>query len=181
MGLHRDPKLNRSALRSRILLARSALQRATEAAQRAESVETGGVLMGFRSGNDVCATHLLVVPASFATATRYASDEAARNAAINAFETGHSPDARVGYVGTWHSHLGASKASPTDRRTLRDEARHAPDLVAMLVILPARGGGGDSQLDGHIGHHEKILEYRRGHRVFRHDPWVTPVEIQLCD
>jgi integrative and conjugative element protein (TIGR02256 family) len=179
MARDREQNLTGSARRSRVLLARPALKRATEAAELADPKETGGVLMGFRSGDDVCVTHLLEVPAVVATTTRYACDEAARNAAIKAFQAGPSPDPRVGYVGTWHSHPGTSRTSRTDHKTLRDEALHAPDLVAMLVVLRSRSG--EWRLDGHIGHHEKVLEHRRGRRVFRHAPRVTPVDLELCD
>jgi integrative and conjugative element protein (TIGR02256 family) len=159
--------------RPRLLVAAPALRRATTAGTNATPNETGGVLLGFRSGNDVCVTDLIEVAAAAVTHTRYASDETDRNAAIDAF-LATSNDDRVGYVGTWHSHPGSSKASPRDRRTLRDEAAQAPDLVAMLILYRTQAGW---RHHGYVGHHHKRLEHRRRYRILRHDPWVTPAAV----
>ena len=159
----------------RILLAEPALLAATAAANSSRR-ETGGVLLGFRAGNDVCVTDLVEVRAAAATATRYASTEADRNAAIASFQNTQPSESPIGYVGTWHSHLGTSKASPIDRRTLRTEATDAPDLIAMLLLLKTRG----SWLpEGYVAHHIKMLEHRRTHRIFRREPWVTPAQVVM--
>lgn len=164
--------------RPRLLIAAPALRWAINAATSASPRETGGVLLGFRSGSDVCVTNLLEVPAAVATHTRYASDEADRNAAIEQFKATQVPDEQIGYVGTWHSHPGASKASPRDRRTLREEAATAPDLVSMLVVYRAHRRW---QHDGYVGHHTKTLEHRRRYRMLRHEPWATPAEVIAVD
>lgn len=160
--------------RPRLLIAAPALRRAITAAIAASPREAGGVLLGFRSGSDVCITNLLEVAAAVATHTRYASEEADRNAAIEQFTAKQVRDEQIGYVGTWHCHPGASKASPRDRRTLREEAATASDLVGMLVLYRTRRGW---QHDGYVGHHHKTLEHRRRHRILRHEPWVTPAEV----
>jgi hypothetical protein len=159
--------------RPRLLIARTALARATAAATTADRTETGGVLVGFRAASDVYVTDALVVGTDTATGTRYVSTEASRNAALARFREKH-PDNRIGYVGTWHSHLGTSKASPTDKRTLRSEAADAPDLVAMLIVMKTQRGW---QTDAYIGHHQRTMEHRRMFRIFRRDPWVTPAPV----
>lgn len=159
--------------RPRLLIARSALAQATAAATTAGRTETGGVLIGFRAGSDVYVTNALVVPADTATGTRYVSTEASRDAALARFREKH-PDDRIGYVGTWHSHLGTSKSSPTDKRTLRSEAADAPDLVAMLIVLKTRRGW---RTDAYIGHHHRTMEHRRMFRILRRDPCVKPAPV----
>lgn len=161
----------------RLLIARTALARATAAATTAGPAETGGVLIGFRAASDVYVTNALVVPSDTATGTRYVSREASRDAALSRFREKH-PDDRLGYVGTWHSHLGTSKASPTDKRTLRSEAADAPDLVAMLIVMKTRRGW---RTDAYIGHHHRSMEHRRMFRILRRDPWVTPVPLIEVD
>lgn len=161
----------------RLLIARTALARATAAATAAGRNETGGVLIGFRAASDVYVTNALVVPADTATGTRYVSTEASRDAALARFRQKH-PDDRLGYVGTWHSHLGTFKASPTDKRTLRSEAADAPDLVAMLIVMETRRGW---RTDAYIGHHHRSLEHRRMCRILRRDPWVTPAPVIEVD
>jgi proteasome lid subunit RPN8/RPN11 len=163
--------------RPRLLVARSALAQATDAAAAAGRTETGGVLLGFRAGSDVWVTDALVVPADVATGTRYVSTETARDAAIARFQQKHPHD-KIGYVGTWHSHPGASRASPIDKRTLRSEAADAPDLVAMLIVLRSRRGW---QTEAYIGHHHRTMEYRRRHRIIRRDPWITPARVISVD
>lgn len=158
----------------RILLSEPALKHTMACADRTGRHETGGVLLGFRSGSDVFVTDAVEVPAEIATSVRYVSTEEARNVAIASFLDRVGSDHPVGYVGTWHSHPGNSKASPTDKRTLRAEAADAPDLVVMLVLFL---GGERWRLDGFVAHHHKTLEYRRPHRLLRRDPWVTPASV----
>lgn len=129
------------------------------------------MLLGFRSGADVYVTDAIEVEGEIATNMRYVSMEDARDAAIGAFLERVGSDHPVGYVGTWHSHPGSSKASPTDKRTLRTEAANAPDLVVMVVLFQTRAGW---YPDGFVAHHHKTMEYRRSHRLLRRDPWVTP-------
>ena len=161
----------------RLLIARTALARATTAASTAGRNEIGGVLVGFRAAADVYVTHTLVVQADNANRTRYVSTAEARDAALAEFRHKHSDDT-IGYVGTWHSHLGASKASPTDKRTLRAEAADAPDLVAMLIVLKTRSGW---RADAYVGHHHRSMEHRRTFRILRRDPWVTPTPVIEVD
>ncbi len=161
----------------RLLIARTALARATTAATTAGRTETGGVLIGFRAASDVYVTNALVVPADAASGTRYVSTEASRDAALARFREKH-PDDRLGYVGTWHSHLGTSKASSTDKRSLRSEAADAPDLVAMLILMETGRGWGT---DAYIGHHHRSMEHRRTFRILRRDPWVTPAPVIEVD
>lgn len=163
--------------RQRLLVAQSALTRVTEAATAARRTESGGVLIGFRADANVYVTDAIVVPAASATGTRYVSTAAERDAAIARFQE-RRPDPRIGYVGTWHSHPEASRASPTDKRTLRSEAADAPDLVAMLILMNSRRGW---QTDAYIGHHTRSYEYRRARRILRRDPWVTPASVIVID
>lgn len=163
--------------RPRLLVAQTALTRATDAATAAGPTESGGVLIGFRADQDVYVTDAVIVPAESAAGTRYVSTAAERDAAVAQFQRRH-PDPRIGYVGTWHSHPGAARASPTDKRTLRSEATEAPDLVAMLVLMNSRRGW---QTDAYIGHHHRLYEYRRARRILRRDPWVTPASVVLVD
>ena len=153
-----------------------ALRHATSCAGSAEPRETGGVLLGFRSGRDVYVTDVVEVRGEVATNNRYVSTENDRNDAIASFLGRAGNEHPVGYVGTWHSHPGNTKASPIDKRTLRAEAVDAPDLVAMVVLF-ASGEGWCP--DGYVAHHHRTMEHRRRHRFLRRDPWVTPAVVVL--
>lgn len=163
--------------RPRLVVARTTLTRAVTAATCAGQKETGGVLVGFRADADVYVTDAIVVPADVATRVRYVTSEANREAALATFRAQH-PHEDIGYVGTWHSHLAWSRASPTDLRTLRSEAADAPDLVAMLIVTKSRRGW---RSVAYIGHRERTFEHRRGHRALRNAPWSTPVEVVIVD
>jgi proteasome lid subunit RPN8/RPN11 len=162
---------------SRIFLARASLERGTRAAASADPRETGGVLLGFRGGDDVYVTDLLPVRATVASRTRFVSSQVDRDAAIESYQSHLPGDSVVGYVGTWHSHVADSAASGIDRRTFHAEAARAPDLVAMVILRKA-----DESwcVDGLVGHHERRLDFRRMPRVRRRQPWVTPAQVVLC-
>ena len=134
---------------SRIRMSASAYETILAAASKAApDQEAGGVLFGVRAGRDVCVIDVAEVPPARASRTRFETTETTRNEAIERFLERELHDSPVGYVGTWHSHLGKVGASGIDLATLRREARNAPDLIAMVVAIES---GGAHQLEGYVG------------------------------
>jgi hypothetical protein len=159
----------------RIIIAASALATIEAAADVVASCrEAGGVLLGVRAGTDVCVTDAIEITGAHASQTRLTTTEADRNNAIAGFRATEAADSPVGYVGTWHSHLGPQGASRVDRRILHREAVAAPDLVAMLVVLRACDGWVQ---DGYIAHRERALERRRLRQILVRRPWIAPADL----
>lgn len=160
---------------SRIHLNSTVYETIVAAANRAApDRETGGVLFGVRAGRDVCVIDVAEVPPARASRTWFETTEAARNQAIERFLKRECHDSPIGYVGTWHSHLGGVGASGVDLATLRMEALDAPDLIAMVVAVQRNGV---RQLDGYIGHHRRVIDWHQRRRV--RVPWTARVVVNI--
>lgn len=99
--------------------------------------ETGGILVGFRSEDQVVVTRAVVVPdasssrRSYRLRKRRAVDELAK------LQADAHPIA--GFVGDWHTHPADEPPSRTDITSLKQVAESARDLVA-LIVLPFNDG-----------------------------------------
>lgn len=122
----------RAAVRSEILVAKAVLASMTEAGLAALPLETGGVLAGFRAGDQIVVTRAFTLTDAASTGRSYVRREAAAQAWL-ADVLAAGPTV-VGYVGEWHTHPADQPPSSTDRSSLRDAARTSRDVVALLVL-----------------------------------------------
>ncbi|MCA4997289.1 Mov34/MPN/PAD-1 family protein [Tsukamurella tyrosinosolvens] len=94
--------------------------------------ETGGILAGFRTERGIVVTRAAVVSsdnrsrAEYTLVKRRAMDELVRLRA--------SASKVVGFVGDWHTHPADVPPSSTDIGSLRTTAKHANDVIALLVL-----------------------------------------------
>jgi proteasome lid subunit RPN8/RPN11 len=123
----------------RVIIAGSALAAAGQAATARFPSESGGILIGFRVGHDVYVADVLEIADDHSTGSRFVLRESPREKALASYRH-DAPESPFGYVGSWHSHPAQAGASRRDMRTLRQEARAAQDLVAMLILIRDPGG-----------------------------------------
>jgi hypothetical protein len=64
-------------------------------------------------------------------------------------ESGRLTDARLGYLGEWHSHPTDQPASPKDRSTMRGLAQ-LPEVGTPALIVARPSGGDNYELDGYV-------------------------------
>lgn len=121
------------------------VDRLRAAATAAVPLETGGVLLGYRSGSgDVVVTEVIDAgPPAKRTRTTFEPDYAYQEREVaDAYERSGR---RCSYLGDWHSHPpgGGPTLSGTDRRTLKKIARHRAarnkDPVMILVTFSVAG------------------------------------------
>jgi proteasome lid subunit RPN8/RPN11 len=105
-------------------------------AARALPLETGGVLLGHREGDDVVVTEVLVVNDASATRRRYVRDDAQANALLRDYLAARGDATPTGYVGEWHSHTGNEAPSTVDMGSIRATAKGAKGPIALLVCVP---------------------------------------------
>jgi hypothetical protein len=108
-------------------------------AAAAQPNETGGILVGILDtyGAPVVATAIEI--RAIRPSTRgYEIEPTTTSAAL---AQARKEDARIGYLGEWHSHPTDQSASTTDRTTMRALARH-PDTgtPALIVARPTQVG-----------------------------------------
>lgn len=123
-----------------IHVASDAFDLAARAARRARGRETGGALIGFRSGSDIHVRDVLVVPDSEATRTRYVLREDQRERELERYLSHLAHGSLLGYVGTWHSHPAPCGPSFVDRQTFRRELWSARGPIALLVLAAEQMG-----------------------------------------
>ncbi|MCC6266812.1 MAG: SAVED domain-containing protein [Dehalococcoidia bacterium] len=120
----------------RVMIDSRAREAMIRAAAQALPVETGGILLGYRSGKEIVVTDLLVVPNPSATPQRYTRDDVRANELLIEWFAGHPEDPLTGYVGEWHSHTGIGPASGLDLKSAAATARRARGPIALLVCAP---------------------------------------------
>lgn len=112
-------------------IAASLLREAVEHAP----LETGGVLLGWRSGEHICVTNVvgpgpsaLHGKTSFVPDAEWQSQQIARLYAASG--------RRLAYLGDWHTHPGASTTpSARDRQTLLTIAQHPPARCPQPIMV----------------------------------------------
>jgi integrative and conjugative element protein (TIGR02256 family) len=113
-----------------------------EAARHAEE-ETGGMLLGYRSGDDAVVVAVIGPgPAAQRTASTFLPDAGWQQDRLA--EVYAASGRTTAYLGDWHTHPGGRPVlSPRDRRTLRRIAGHRParqPRPLSAVLAPAADG-----------------------------------------
>jgi proteasome lid subunit RPN8/RPN11 len=106
--------------------------------------EIGGVLLGVSVAGRPWITEATVVPTGEGTPTYYELPAGARHQAV---DRARERDARLGYLGDWHSHPADIGPSGTDRGTMRELATQG-DCPEPLLLL-ARRQAASYELDAH--------------------------------
>lgn len=103
--------------------------------ERARPLETGGVLAGVLRDGAPWITAAIEVIDTSRTGASFVIPAGVTPLAIDA---ARFRDARLGYIGDWHSHPANVPASTTDRLTLRRNARRLRcrrEVPAILVVV----------------------------------------------
>lgn len=117
------------------------LRRAERQAGGSTQREVGGILIGFRAGDDVHVEDVIPIADDASTRTTFRLRREPREAALDYFLSRQPEGSVLGYVGTWHSHLADARPSLTDRSTFHRELWSAGDLLALVVVAAQPGGG----------------------------------------
>lgn len=120
-----------------VLLSPAARTAIAEEAQRAQPNETGGVLVGYRQGNDLVVTDAVAISSTDATPMRYVRDDIEANTWLTTYLANRDPADPVGYIGEWHSHPLPSAPSSIDLRSIRTTARTTSGPIALIVYSPS--------------------------------------------
>jgi hypothetical protein len=162
----------------KLIIISAALAAAEEAAYSRIPRETGGILLGFRSLNGVYVADVAEVPDDHSTGNRFVLREDSREKALARYRHEAPPECPFGYVGNWHSHPAQAHASSRDMRTLRQEAKTAQDLIAMMILM--RAPTGSWLVEGAVGYCERTIARQAGRRrtwrirIVKADPIVRP-------
>lgn len=105
----------------------------TRLAISARPLETGGLLLGWREGPRVCVLDALEVPSAHRARTSFGLNPNDVDEALNRY-LARVQDARMGYVGSWHSHPALAPPSLMDRVTYRLASLGNPAPLAYLVV-----------------------------------------------
>ncbi len=127
---------------------RQALDEAVAKATRSFPLETGGVLLGWRTGPRLAVVSHVVGPGPGAEhhERSFRPDAAWQQKQIN--EIYENSGRRVTYLGDWHTHpKGSPSLSRRDANTLRRIARYG-DARAPKPIMAVLGGGDPDWLLG---------------------------------
>lgn len=125
---------------SEIWITTTALARMKQDASEFFSLETGGVLVGYRSGSSQVVTNIVGSgPRAVRTAMSFEADHEYQCEELDRLFL-ESKGVAV-YLGDWHTHpLSSPELSETDRRTLRRIARHAPANCPSPLMMVGAGG-----------------------------------------
>ncbi|MDA8317117.1 MAG: Mov34/MPN/PAD-1 family protein [Actinomycetota bacterium] len=142
-----------------LLLAESAEAVLVRAAAAAHPSETGGLLLGARSGQRPWVTHVLEVPSARPSPAHYVLPAGFTHPLI---ACARRVNRRLGYLGEWHVHPVDAGPSRTDSRTMRRLSSHAakPPILLLARLTP---GGYD--LEGHVWsgvRHRRLTIIRTG-------------------
>ena len=144
------------------MIAELALAAAERTASSRLPRETGGILLGVRADSDVYVADVAEVADDMSTGSRFVLREAPREQALARYRSAVPPDCPFGYVGSWHSHPALAAGSSRDAKTLRQEAKAAKDLLAMLILM--RAPEGTWLAEGAVGYRKRVSAHRSGGR-----------------
>jgi proteasome lid subunit RPN8/RPN11 len=119
----------------RVFVAERVLEALRRSAEKARPLETGGILVGVLRDGEPWITSAVEVIDERRTSASFVIPYGVTPIAV---EAAMEHDGRVGYVGDWHSHPANVAASPTDKATLRREARRKTrprKLPAILIVV----------------------------------------------
>lgn len=115
-----------------VVICADALEPMWRAGEAALPKETGGILVGFRTGHGIIVTRSATVVDPASSGHHYQlHDEQAQHALDDLRLTG-AP--LLGYVGDWHTHPADQPPSPIDLASLKQAARTSGDLLAQIVL-----------------------------------------------
>jgi integrative and conjugative element protein (TIGR02256 family) len=109
-----------------------ALDRATADARAAFPLETGGILLGFRTPELIVITRTVTVPDPQSSRRTYLRRRSQAQSQMTAAL--HDAPPVVGYIGEWHTHPADHPPSSIDTNALGATARTTPQPVALIVL-----------------------------------------------
>lgn len=104
-------------------------------ADRATPIETGGILLGYRSGRSVRVVGAAEVADPNATEASFTLRRDAAQARLDEVRSHFPAGSPVGFVGEWHVHPQASPPSSIDRRSIARLGRHYRRRVVSVVVV----------------------------------------------
>ena len=117
-----------------------AWEQMTEIADRASPIETGGILLGYRSGRSVRVVGVAEVTDPDATEASFMLRQDAAQARLDEIRSHFPEGSPVGFVGDWHVHPRSCPPSSVDRRALSRLGRHYRRRVVSVVVVRERAG-----------------------------------------
>lgn len=104
-------------------------------AERWDPLETGGVLLGWRSPGHVCVTNIVgPEPTAHHTETSFVPDAVWQAEQIGQLYA--ASGRRLAYLGDWHTHPGAAPVpSPRDIQTLYSIAQHPSARCPQPIMI----------------------------------------------
>jgi integrative and conjugative element protein (TIGR02256 family) len=130
-----------------VLLAESAEAFKREAADHADSRETGGILVGVWADGCPWVTHACEVRSPDTGPAHYVLPAGATRSLVKQMQRA---DSRLGYLGDWHTHPMDGAASGVDRQTVRRLTRTAGSDAREVVLLVFRRRGRNHVIDAHL-------------------------------
>ena len=116
--------------------------------------ETGGILIGLvDDGGSPCVTEAVELRPTDPSPHRFQITEGKTTTAVDDART---RDARVGYLGEWHSHPNDQPASPTDQATMAELAAH-PDTGHPVLLVLRPTGTDQIVIDAHLSVRGRLL------------------------
>lgn len=109
-------------------------------AQERYPLETGGIVIGWRTKTAVAIDRLVEVPDPNAGHTGFSRKHADAQAALDVVLDEEPADSLLGYVGEWHTHPANLGPSRQDRKQLKSIARRQELPVVLLVLATPRTG-----------------------------------------
>ena len=111
------------------------LCRIFELAEQSLPVETGGILVGYRTHKSIVVADALEVADAHSTSITYRRDQELAQRLLDD-RLGREPSTSpLGFVGDWHSHTGDADASTVDLTTLRENTLSDGDSLALIVVM----------------------------------------------
>lgn len=127
-----------------LLLSESAKSTIEKSASTSHPSETGGVLLGVRTGRSPWITHAVEVESATRGPRHYCLPAGSTTALVDEMRR---VDSRLGYMGEWHVHPADVGPSPTDRATMRALAKRQNGRSRHPILIVARRCGKTYMLD----------------------------------
>lgn len=120
----------------RLLIAEQAIETAISASRNAAPFETGGLLAGVETPDGLWVTDVIEIQTERRSRRAFVIPVRTTRARI---DERRSVDARVGYIGDWHSHPQNLGASLLDLRTLGQLAVGSVGRRRIVVVVRRQG------------------------------------------
>ncbi|MHA7146475.1 Mov34/MPN/PAD-1 family protein [Arthrobacter sp. TmT3-37] len=140
-------------------LGKGILERLFHEAAEFAPLETGGVLLGWRSPGHICVTRI-VGPGPGARHHKMSFDPDTKWQAEQIAQLYADSGRRLSYLGDWHTHPGATpNPSARDRQTLRTIARHPPARCPQpLMVIIGQPHSDQWEASGHSVTRDRFLK-----------------------